>query len=117
MVIYKIFNFEAAHALPNVPDGHQCKGIHGHSYEAKIHVSGDLDPELGWLIDFADIKKIVKPIIDQLDHTYINDIEGLENPTCEHIAIWIWDHIKQQLPQLQRIELKETPTSGVIYEG
>ena len=117
MVIYKIFNFEAAHSLPNVPDGHQCKGIHGHSYEAKVHVGGSLDHEMGWLIDFADIKKIVKPVIDRLDHSYINEIEGLENPTCEHIAIWIWDQIKPQLPQLQRIELKETPTSGVIYEG
>lgn len=117
MQIYKIFNFEAAHALPNVPEGHQCKEIHGHSYQAKIVIEGDTQPPLDWVVDFADIKKIVKPVIDRLDHHYINAIEGLENPTCENIAIWIWNKVKPDLPQLKRIELKETPTSGVIYEG
>lgn len=117
MEIYKIFNFEAAHSLPNVPDGHQCKGVHGHSYEAKLIIEGPIDPQMGWIVDFADIKKIVKPIIDRLDHCFINDIQGLENPTCENIARWIWNQVKPELQELSRIELKETPTSGVIYSG
>lgn len=117
MKIFKSFTFDSAHFLPNVPDGHKCKHIHGHTYELTVYFEGPLDPVLNWVIDFGDIKKIVKPIVDQLDHKLINDIPGLENPTCEAIAKWIWDKVKPNLPSLARIKLMETPTSGAIYKG
>ncbi len=117
MTIFKEFNFDSAHFLPNVPDGYKCKGIHGHTYRMTIYFEGDLDEQFGWVIDFAEIKNEVNPIIKSIDHKLLNDIEGLENPTCEVIAIWIWNKIKQRIPLLCRIELFETLTSGVVYEG
>jgi len=117
MQIYKSFTFDSAHFLPNVPDGHKCKNIHGHTYHLKVIIEGNLENRLEWVMDFAELKKVIKPIVDQLDHQLINDIPGLENPTCERIGVWIWDKIKPQIPQLRRIELQETPTSGMIYEG
>ena len=115
--IYKDFTFEAAHKLPNVPDGHKCGRLHGHSYKVRIHLQGEVDSVSGWFIDFADIKTIFKPIYVQLDHHYLNDIEGLQNPTAENIAKWVWDKLKPLLPELSAIELMETCTCGVIYEG
>lgn len=117
MKIFKHFDFDSAHFLPYVPDGHRCKGIHGHTYRLTLHFEGETDPELGWVIDFAEIKKVVSPIIDEIDHKLLNDIEGLENPTCEILAIWIWNRVKPNIPQLCRVELYETLTSGVVYEG
>ena len=112
MVIYKRFVFDSAHFLPNVPEGHKCKNIHGHTYKLMVYLEGDLDEELQWVMDFKDLKDVVKPIVDRLDHQLMNEIEGLENPTAERIAVWIWDRIKPKLPLLSKIELKETPTSG-----
>ena len=117
MEIYKDFTFESAHLLPNVPAGHKCGRLHGHSFFIRIVVSGEVDPHTGWIIDFGDIKKAFKPIYDQLDHYYLNDIEGLENPTSENLAKWVWLKLKPILPQLSRIEIKETCTSGCIYTG
>ena len=117
MEIYKDFTFEAAHLLPNVPDDHKCKRLHGHSYHVRICVSGPIESKSGWVMDFAELKQQFTPILDQLDHYYLNEIEGLENPTCENIARWIWKELKPTLNQLTRIEIKETCTSGCIYEG
>ncbi|WP_207510760.1 6-carboxytetrahydropterin synthase QueD [Longitalea luteola] len=117
MLLYKEFTFDSAHFLPNVPDGHKCKNIHGHTYRLRVWLKGKPDPRLGWIIDFAELKTIIKPVVAQLDHKLMNDIAGLENPTCELIAVWIWDQLKPALPAMHRIELHETPTSGVIYEG
>ncbi|NNF33410.1 MAG: 6-carboxytetrahydropterin synthase QueD [Saprospiraceae bacterium] len=117
MQIFKTFTFDSAHFLPNVPDGHKCKNIHGHTYHLKVIIEGKLEDRLQWVMDFADLKKVIKPIIDTVDHQLLNEIPGLENPTCERIGVWIWDQIKPQIPQLKRIELHETPTSGMIYEG
>ncbi len=117
MEIYKDFTFESAHLLPNVPAGHKCGRLHGHSFFIRIVVSGEVDPHTGWIIDFGDIKKAFKPIYDQLDHYYLNDIEGLENPTSENLAKWVWQKLKPILPELSRIEIKETCTSGCIYTG
>jgi 6-pyruvoyltetrahydropterin/6-carboxytetrahydropterin synthase len=117
MEIYKEFSFEAAHLLPNVPQGHKCGRLHGHSFYVTIYVSGEIDKHTGWLIDFSEIKRIFKPIYDQLDHYYLNDIAGLENPTSENLAIWIWDKLKPALPMMSKIEVKETCTSGCIYTG
>ena len=117
MEIYKDFSFDSAHFLPHVPDGHKCKNMHGHTYKLRVFVKGVPHPHLGWVMDFKELKDIVNPIIDTLDHKLINDIEGLQNPTAENITIWIWNKIKPLLSNLSKIELYETPTTGVIYTG
>lgn len=117
MEIFKEFGFEAAHRLPNVPEGHKCARLHGHSFRVEVHVRGDLDPRLGWVMDFADVKAAVKPIIHQLDHYYLNEIEGLENPTSERLAMWIWDRLVPTLPTLSEVVVHETCTSGCRYRG
>ena len=117
MRIYKEFSFEAAHRLPNVSNDHKCARLHGHSFQVKITVLGEIGENSGWVIDYDEIKKAFEPIHKELDHYYLNDIPGLENPTSEHIAIWIWDRIIDQLPNLFEIEVKETCNSGCIYSG
>ena len=117
MIIFKTFTFDSAHSLPRVPDGHKCKGVHGHTYHLKLFVEGELQEDLEWVMDFTDIKDAVSPVIKAIDHKFMNDLPGLENPTCENIARWLWNSIKPNLPQMIRIELNETPTTGVIYEG
>jgi 6-pyruvoyltetrahydropterin/6-carboxytetrahydropterin synthase len=116
--LFKEFTFEAAHRLPSVPDGHKCSRLHGHSYRLIVHVSGEVDPATGMVIDFGDVKDIVKPLIDKhLDHYYLNEVDGLENPTSENVARWVWQRLVHQLPQLSAIQIRETCTSGVIYRG
>lgn len=117
MDIFKEFTFEAAHRLPNVPPGHKCARLHGHSFHAEIHVRGGVDPKLGWVMDFADIKSAFQPFYDQLDHHYLNEVEGLENPTSENLARWIWDRLVPHLPGLSRVVVRETCTSGCVYTG
>ena len=117
MEIYKEFSFEAAHRLPNVPEGHKCARLHGHSYRVQFHVRGKLDPTLGWVMDYGDIREIVAPVIGQLDHYYLNEIPGLENPTSEVIATWLWNKVKPLLPALSKVVIFETCTSGCSYEG
>ncbi len=117
MIIFKEFTFDSAHSLPHVPDGHKCKAIHGHTYRLKVIIEGELDPHLGWVMDFSELKNVVKPVIDQIDHKYMNELEGLENPTCEAIATWLWVRIKPGLPLLKEIVLHETPSSGTVYRG
>ncbi len=117
MELYKDFRFEAAHRLPNVPEGHKCARLHGHSFLVRITVTGDVDPHTGWLMDFDDIKGAFGPIIDRLDHYYLNDIPGLENPTSEVLAKWIWSELKPNLAELSAVEVRETCTVGCIYRG
>lgn len=117
MEIFKQFTFDSAHFLPNVPPGHKCREMHGHTYRLVVHLEGELDKNLGWVMDFADVNRVIDPIVKRIDHQLLNNIEGLENPTCERIAVWLWDQIKPQIPLLCRIVLHETPTSGVVYEG
>jgi 6-pyruvoyltetrahydropterin/6-carboxytetrahydropterin synthase len=117
MRIFKEFVIEAAHLLPHVPPGHKCGRLHGHSFRIEIHVDGPLHERLGWVVDFADIKAAFRPIEDTLDHRYLNEIPGLENPTSELLAQWIWGQIKEGLPSLCRVVVRETCTSGCVYEG
>jgi 6-pyruvoyltetrahydropterin/6-carboxytetrahydropterin synthase len=117
MEIFKEFTFEAAHRLPNLPPNHKCSRLHGHSFLVTVHVTGPMIPKQDWVIDFADIKQVVKPLIDRLDHYYLNDIEGLENPTSEVLARWLWKHIAPALPILSKVVVRETCTSGCIYRG
>ena len=117
MNIYVSMSFDAAHRLPKVPTGHKCGNLHGHTFLVEVHVEGDVSDYTGWVIDFDDIKAVAKPYIDQLDHTYLNEIEGLENPTSENIAIWIWAKLSPHIKGLTRIVVKESPTSGAVYRG
>lgn len=117
MEIFKEFTFEAAHRLPNVPAGHKCGRLHGHSFNVVVYVQGDVQGSSGWVMDFGDLKQVVQPIYDRLDHYYLNEIEGLENPTSENLAIWIWDRLKPMLPMLTKLIVRETCTTGCVYEG
>ena len=117
MEIYKEFTIEAAHRLPNVPKGHKCSRLHGHSFSIRLYVSGEAPEPSGWVMDFSELKNAFKPLFDKLDHHYLNEIEGLENPTSENLARWIWNHLKPNLDLLSAIEIKETCTSGCIYRG
>jgi 6-pyruvoyltetrahydropterin/6-carboxytetrahydropterin synthase len=115
--IFKSFTLESAHRLPNVPAGHKCARVHGHSFRVEIHVRGPLHPELGWVMDFADVKDAFEPLFRQLDHHYLNDVPGLENPSSEHLARWIWQRLQPVLPQLSAVVVHETCTSGARYTG
>ena len=112
MHIHKVFQIEAAHRLPNVPAGHKCARLHGHSFRIEIHVEGEPDPALGWVMDFADIKSAFAPLFEQLDHRYLNDIDGLENPTSEMLARWIFRRLEARLSGLDRVVVHETCTSA-----
>ncbi|ALL08544.1 6-carboxy-5,6,7,8-tetrahydropterin synthase [Pedobacter sp. PACM 27299] len=117
MIIYKTFSFDSAHYLPNVPADHKCGGMHGHTYTVKVFLSGEPGLETGWILDYTDLKNGIRPIVSLLDHKLLNEIPGLENPTAERLSIWLWHKIKPIFPELSRIELNETPGTGVIYEG
>jgi 6-pyruvoyltetrahydropterin/6-carboxytetrahydropterin synthase len=117
MEIFKKITFEAAHRLPNAPAGHKCARLHGHSFCVELHVVGDIDAKTGWVMDFADIRKAFAPLYEKLDHHYLNEVPGLENPTSENIARWIWQHLKPALPQLSKVVVHETCTAGSIFVG
>jgi len=117
MELRKSFQFESAHLLPNLPETHKCRRLHGHSFSAEIVVSGECDPTLGWVMDYAEITAAFKPLWDRLDHNYLNEIEGLENPTSENVAAWIWKYLKPKLPLLTEIVVAETCTARCVYRG
>jgi len=117
MEIFKVFQIEAAHRLPNVPADHKCARLHGHSFKIEVHVSGEVDPAAGWVQDFAELSAAFAPLYARLDHHYLNDIDGLENPTSENLAIWIWKELAPSLRGLSKIVVRETCTSGCSYEG
>lgn len=117
MEVYKEFTFESAHRLPNVPEGHKCAKLHGHSYWVKVTVKGPVGEETGWVQDFADLKCAFQPLLDVLDHNYLNEIPGLDNPTSEVLAEWIWTALLPRLPLLASIEVKETASSGCVFRG
>jgi 6-pyruvoyltetrahydropterin/6-carboxytetrahydropterin synthase len=113
----KSFHFEAAHDLPTFPEGHKCRRLHGHSFRFDVIVEGEVPPEKGYLIDYGDIKTAAEPVVKRLDHFYLNQIEGLQNPTSENIARWIFDQLRPALPQLSAIIVHETCTSACEYRG
>lgn len=115
--IFKIFMIEAAHRLPNLPENHKCRRLHGHSFRVEIHLSGPLTAKEGWIMDFADVTRAFNPIYDQLDHHYLNEVPGLENPTSENLARWIWQQLKPALPPLSKVVVQETCTAGCVYRG
>jgi 6-pyruvoyltetrahydropterin/6-carboxytetrahydropterin synthase len=115
--IFKEFSFEAAHQLPNVPSGHKCARLHGHSFRVTVYVQGQVSADSGWVMDFADIKAAFEPLRVLLDHRFLNEIEGLSNPTSENLARWIWMRLKPTLPGLSSIVVHETCTAGCRYTG
>ena len=117
MEIFREFTFEAAHCLPHVPHGHKCASLHGHSYRVTVQVDGPIEPHAGWVMDFGDLKTAFESVHKQLDHHYLNEIEGLDNPTSETLAAWIWERIVPGLPCLSAVTVRETCTSGCTYRG
>ncbi len=117
MEIFREFTFEAAHRLPYVTPGHKCGRLHGHSYRFAVHLDAPVGEETGWVRDFAELSCAVEPLLARLDHYYLNEVEGLENPTSEVLARWIWDHLKMALPDLSKVVVRETCTSGCVYQG
>jgi 6-pyruvoyltetrahydropterin/6-carboxytetrahydropterin synthase len=115
--IYRTFSFDAAHYLPKVPEGHKCGGMHGHTYTVELRLAGEVDPVAGWVRDFGDVKEAFKPLEVLLDHHVLNDVPGLDNPTSELLAQWIWDRLVVDLPELVSITVSETASSGVVYRG
>jgi 6-pyruvoyltetrahydropterin/6-carboxytetrahydropterin synthase len=115
--IFRAFTIEAAHRLPNVPVGHKCSRLHGHSFRIELHVTGAVDAHSGWVMDFAELKSAFQSTYDRLDHHYLNEIPGLENPTSENLARWIWKEMKASVPQLSKVTIHETCTSGCSYDG
>ncbi|MCD6049291.1 MAG: 6-carboxytetrahydropterin synthase QueD [Verrucomicrobia bacterium] len=117
MDLRRTFQFEAAHLLPHLPETHKCRRLHGHSFQVEIVVTGEVDPSFGWVMDYADVKAAFKPLWDRLDHYYLNEVKGLENPTSENLAIWIWNELKPRLPLLSEVVVAETCTAKCVYRG
>lgn len=115
--LVKTVGFEAAHRLTRVPETHKCARMHGHSFKVELAIVGEVDPEKGWLVDYAEIAEAWRPLHEQLDHNCLNDVPGLENPTSEYIAHWIWSRLKLSLPGLERVVVCETCQSRCEYEG
>ena len=117
MDVCRTFTIEAARSLPNLPENHPCKNIHGHSFKITITVNGPIDTHTGFVIDFGDINSAFEQLRKQIDHAYLNDINGLENPSSEYLCIWIWKNLISSLPGLSQIEIRETDSTGCIYKG
>jgi len=113
----KTFQFEAAHLLPKLPKTHKCRRLHGHSFQVELVVAGAVDTKRGWVMDYAEISAAFKPLWEKLDHYYLNDIPGLENPTSETVAVWIWRKLKPRLPLLTEVVVAETCTARCVYRG
>lgn len=111
------YRFEAAHFLPKVPPGHKCARMHGHSYQIEIAIEGEVDPERGWLVDFSEIDEHAMPLVKQLDHHVLNEVDGLANPTSELLAVWLWTRLAATLAGLVEVCVSETPTSRCVYRG
>jgi len=118
MTIFIEDTFDAAHFLPNVPVGHKCRNLHGHTYKVRIEVTGEVEPASGWVIDYAVVKEAWTPVKALVDHKCLNyAIPELENSTCENLAQWIWGHLKLSIPDLSKLEVRETANCGVVYTG
>lgn len=113
----KRFSFEAAHWLPTFPDGHKCRRLHGHSFRVTVVVAGTVPEDKGYLVDYGVIREATRPVEEALDHRLLNEIAGLENPTAEQIARWIWERLAPTLPLLAEVRIEETCTSECAYLG
>jgi 6-pyruvoyltetrahydropterin/6-carboxytetrahydropterin synthase len=117
VTLSRSFRIECARRLPCLPADHPCSHVHGHSFVVELELEGEIDPEIGWLVDYHVIARLWQPLHDRLDHRYLNDVEGLANPTSELLARWIWDRMKPSLPELSAVNIMETPETRCIYRG
>jgi len=117
MEISRVYTFEAAHSLPKLPPTHKCHRLHGHSFRVVVHIAGPVDEALGWVEDYWVVDTAFKPLHDILDHSHLNEIDGLDNPTSENIARWIWVRLQKTLPGLSCVMVQETPDTGCAYRG
>jgi len=117
MDVCKTFSIEAARSLPHLPENHPCSKIHGHSFKITLMVSGPVDKDTGFVMDFGELETLFEPLRKQIDHSYLNDIEGLENPSSENLCKWIWKKLILSLPRLSQIEIRETDSTNCIYKG
>jgi 6-pyruvoyltetrahydropterin/6-carboxytetrahydropterin synthase len=117
MEIFREFAIEAAHRLPRMPEDHKCFRLHGHSFRIELWIEGEPDPQTGMLIDFFDVDRVFQPVFDQLDHHYLNEIAGLENPTSENLARWVWERVSPAIADLSRVVVRETCDTGCVYRG
>jgi 6-pyruvoyltetrahydropterin/6-carboxytetrahydropterin synthase len=117
MKISQAFKFEAAHRLPNVPPSHRCSRLHGHSYRVEVQLDGPVDPVTGFVVDFFDLEESFTNIMDALDHRCLNEVDGLENPTAENIAVWIWERLESKFRQISSVRVYETTECWVEYDG
>jgi 6-pyruvoyltetrahydropterin/6-carboxytetrahydropterin synthase len=117
MEIFITVDLSCAHFLPGMPENHPCRNMHGHTYRVEISLEGEMDPEKGWVMDFAELKAEVGKTADRLDHRVLNQVEGLENPTCENLAVWIWNDLRGRLPGLSRVRVMESRFTGCTYRG
>lgn len=115
MRITKSFTLDAAHYLPHVPEDHKCRRLHGHTYVVEVGLEGEVDPRLGWVVDYGEVSRAVDPLIRELDHRCLNDLPGLENPTAEVLAAWIHARLRDLLPQLADVTVRETPRTSATY--
>ncbi|MBU1699208.1 MAG: 6-carboxytetrahydropterin synthase QueD [Candidatus Eisenbacteria bacterium] len=115
--LVRTFTFQAAHYLPKVSEDHKCRHMHGHAYRVEVSLRGPVNPETGWLVDFGEIAIVLDPIRKELDHTILNEIPGLENPTAEILSAWIWQRVTAGIPYLHRVSVFESENSGCHYLG
>lgn len=109
------FRIESARYLTGLEPSHPCSKMHGHSFKITLSIIGDLDPQKGWVIDYHEITKVMKPLLDQLDHKVLNEVSGLENPTSELLAKWIYRKTKSHIPGLKSVNVSETDSTECIY--
>lgn len=117
MDLFRIYYLQCARRLPGLPDSHPCARLHGHSFKIKISLRGELDAQLGWVMDFDTVDTVWQRIHAQLDHRYLNDIANLNNPTSENLAVWLWQALHTDLPALYSIAVMENHDKGCIYHG
>lgn len=113
--ITKSFTLDAAHWLPEVPEGHKCGRLHGHTYTIILGLEGEIDGKMGWVQDFGEVSRVFAPLMDMFDHHCLNEIEGLENPTAEVMAAWIFHRLEKDLPLLADVTVCETPTAAAVF--
>ena len=109
------FQIESARFLPYLPASHPCSRTHGHSFKIILTLVGSLDQKVGWVMDYNEIGAVMKPLLNEIDHRVLNEVPGLENPTSELLAKWIYDRVVQKIPMLKDVSIAETPSTECRY--
>ena len=117
MDLFRIYYLQCARRLPGLPEAHPCSRVHGHTFTIKVTLRGPIDPAYGWVMDFNAMDSAWRPVHDELDHRYLNDVAGLENPTSEALAVWLWRRLQSAMPYLASVSVMEGQDMGCIYHG